>query len=646
MFENLLGGFSANSDSFLKELYKKVIDESILKKMVDSKKFSINYQDQNGDSFLHLCIINSKFKSAKWLIEEAKIDVTIKNKQNKEPIEIAIEKHNHLIVEIILKTKKININQVDIDGRSLLQNAVLYGNKGIADALIHHSIDVNNIDKQKRNAMFDAISCDDGKFINQLLDTKIDLNQKDIYGDTILHKKETLENEDLCIELINKGANPTICNKEGKNLLFHAATKGIEGKRLLDVALEHGCNINSKVRNSNTILMETMLAFYKVPTSEKARRESLLSMAENLVESGIDINAINDDGESGIFEAIRNSDSGIVAFCVQKKVSLNIQNKNKETPLMIAAFGGVENIDIILLLLKNGADPTIKDNDNKDVLEILNELILHTHGLRKLENKKLLQFAQKEKQFFVVLKEILQNSTYKLQNLTSKGQPLFFAPLLDGYYNLFQLYITNKFNINATDTNGLNIFYVYVFTVFSNNIYFDAFKSNLVGLLSFGVDVSFVDEDGKLVFSKVITEKTDCKLFEILLDVARFKYESKDNKGRTVAHHGVLNKNNGIVKLIYNKNQECLNVADGFGILPISYATLLGSFDTVKDLLNYGTIHIRSGKAIPQAVRVKFAPLVAKVDGLKSQTTDKDLLRKITILTDQIKTDFKLEEAK
>jgi hypothetical protein len=43
------------------------------------------------------------------------------------------------------------------------------------------------------------------------------------------------------------------------------------------------------------------------------------------------------------------------------------------------------------------------------------------------------------------------------------------------------------------------------------------------------------------------------------------------------------------------------------------------------------------------AVRAKFAPMVAKVDGLKLKTTDKDLLRKITILTDQIKRDFKVE---
>ncbi|MBI3874002.1 MAG: ankyrin repeat domain-containing protein, partial [Arcobacter sp.] len=554
MFQSIFGKFHIIPEQFLKELFKKVIDENVLQKMIAAKKFSINYQDDRGESFLHLCILHSKFKSAKWLIEQGNIDVTLKNQMNKEPLEIAIEKHNHLIVEIILKAKKVNINQVDKDGRSLLQNAVLYGNKEIADELIKHNIDVNIVDKYNRNAMFDAVSCGDEKFINQLLLTNIDLNQVDIDGETILHKKEALQNEDLCIQFIQNGANPTICDKEGKNLLFHAATRGIEGKRLLDVAIEHGCNINAKVRNNNTILMETMLAFYKIPVHEEDRRLSLLQMAENLVVKGMDVNAINNDGESGLFDAIRNHDYHISAFFVQKKVNLNIQNSLHQTPLVLAILGGIKNIDIILLLLKNGANPTIKDNLHKDALEILNELILHTHEFREVKNKLLIPFAQKEKQYFVVLKEILQNSNYNLQNITSVGQPLFFAPLLDGYYNLFQLYITNKFNINAKDLNSLNAFYVYVYTVFNKNVYFETFRGNLIGILGFGAEINIIDDEGKTIFSKIIKQNTNSKLFEVLLEIARFKYDSRDKQGRTVAHHAVLHKNFEILKMIYGKN--------------------------------------------------------------------------------------------
>ena len=644
MLKSLFGSFSNNPEQFLKELFKKVIDEDILENMIASKRFSINYQDSEGNTFLHLCILHNKFKSAKWLIENGNIDVTLKNHLNQEPIEIAIKKNNHLIVELILKAQKIDINQIDSDGRSLLQNAVLSGNQEIAHKLIDNLIDVNIVDKNKRNVMFDAIAYGDENIISKLLTTQIDLNQKDHDGETILHKKEALQNDDLCIKLIENGANPTICDKEGKNLLFHIATRGIEGGRLLDVAIEHGCNINAKVRHNNTILMETMLAFYKIPLHEKQRRESLLKMAENLVMKGIDINAINDNKESGLFDAIRNNDYNSCAFFINKKINLNIQNIKYETPLLIAVYEGIKNIDIILLLLKNGANPSIKNDNGKDVLEILNEFILHTHEFRELKDTTLLQYVQKENQYFVVLKEILQNSHYNLQNPNSIGQPLFFAPILDGYYDLFKLYITNKFNINALDSNGLNIFYLYVYTVFSLNVYFESFKANLVGMINFGADINITDNEGKTIFSKIMKKDTNSKLFEVLIEIARFKYDSKDKQGRTLCHHAILNKNLDIVKMIYGKNNEVLNISDSYGILPITYAALLGCFDIVQELLRYGTIFIKSGKQIPMAVRIKFAPMVQNIDSLKQKTTDGDLLRKIGILTDQIKSDFKVEE--
>jgi len=644
MLQALFGSFSVTPEQFIKELFKKVIDEDALLKMVSAGKFSINYQNDKGESFLHLCILHSKFKSAKWLIEKGKIDVTLKDSFNNEPIEIAIKKNNHLIVELILKAKQIDINRVDKDGRSLLQNAVLYGNTEIAHELINNLIDINIVDKSNRNVMFDAISCGKSNVINKLLTTDVNLNQKDSNGETILHKKEALQNDELSIKLIEKGADPTICDNEGKNFLFHIATRGIESRRLLDVAIEHGCNINAKVRNNNTILMETMLAFYKIPHYEKERRISLLKMTENLVLKGIDVNAINNDGESGLFDAIRNHDYNICAFFVNKKVNLNNKNKKYQTPLFVATLEGISNIDIILLLLKNGANPSIKNDDGKDILEILNELILYTHEFRELKDKALEPYAKKENQYFVVLKEILQNSNYNLQNLNSLGQPLFFAPMLDGYYDLFKLYITNKFNINAVDTNNLNIFYLYVYTAFSLNIYFDAFKSNLIGMLGFGVDINIVDDDGKTVFSKIMKRDTNAKLFDVLIEIARFKYDSRDKQGRTLCHHAVLNKNFEITKIIYDKNSDVLNISDAYGILPITYAALLGCFDIVEKLLSYGTIYIKSNKSIPMAVRVKFAPMVKNIDSLKMKTTDKDLLRKINILTDQIKSDFKVVE--
>lgn len=642
MFNSLINKFIATPKGFLEELYKKKLNNDVLETMIESKKFSINHQDSDGQTFLHLCILHSKFKSAKWLILN-NIDLSLKNYLDEEPIQVAIKKNNHLIVELILKTKKIDINQLDGDGRSLLQNAVLSGNANIANELINNAIDVNSVDKNNRNVLFDAIAYGDENIIENMMNTKgIDLNLVDNLGETILHKKEALENEDLCVKLIQKGADPTICDKEGRNLLYHTAVKGMDGSRLLDVAIEYGCNINTTVRNNNSILMETMGVFYKISDHEVDRRESLLKMSENLVLKGIDVNAINDDGENGLFEAIRNNDYNACAFLLTKDVNPNKQNNLYQTPLLIACFHGVKSIDIILLLLKYYANPIIRDDNNRNILEILNMFILHTSKFKDIEDKELLKYVDDGGKYLIVLKEILQNSVQNLNTTDSRGQPLFFTPILDGYFDLFKLYISNQFNINDRDSSGLNIFYIYVYTVFDQNKYFDTFRSNLIGMINFGVDINTLDSDGKNVFSRIIKKDTDAQLFETLIDVARFKYDSKDKKGRTLAHYAVLNKNFDIVKLIYYKNNDVINIADGFGILPIVYATLMNCFDIVELLLNFGTVFIKTSKPIPLSIKKKFIKMVESVDKIKQKTNDKDLLRKMGILTDQIKEDFRI----
>ena len=640
MFNSILNKFIITPASFLQELYKKELDVEVLDKMLNSKKFSINYQDNDGETFLHLCILKNKFKSAKYLISK-NIDVSLKNNKDEEPIVVAISKNNHLLVEVILKAKHIDINQIDKDGRSLLQNAVLSGNAKIAQELIKNSIDVNNKDNNNRDVMFDAISYGCETMIDSLLQVKdISLNTIDSSGQTILHKEEALNNEDLCIKLIQKGADPTICDKHGNNLLYHTAIKGIEGSRLLDVAISHGCNINATVKNNNTILMEALSVFYKLPEDEKDRRESLLKMAKNLVSKGIDVNAINNDGENSLFEAVRNNNYNGCAFLLNEGIDINKQNNLYQTPLLLACYMGMDSIDIILLLLQYNANAGIKNDDSYDILEILNNFILHNSKYQELNDKNYLQYYKEEARYILVLKTILQNSKISLNNNDSCNQPLFFEPLLNGHYDLFSLYISNGFDINSLDENKHNIFYRYVFSVFELNEYFENFRMVILGLINAQVDINIQDIDGKNIFSKILTKDSCPKLFADLIELSNFKYDTKDKQGRTFAHYAVLSKNSEIVKLIYTKNNEVLNISDGFGILPITYAALLNDVKTVHILLSYGNIYIKSGKQIPSAVKAKFAKMLLNIDNLKNSTNDKDLLRKITILVDQVKNDF------
>ena len=160
MLSLLLKKVTPTPSNFLHELNKKKINTDILKFMLDSKKFSINYTNQNKDSFLHLCIQHNNFKSAAWLIDNG-IDVTIKNNDNDDALNLAIKKKNLALVKKILSTKQIDINKKDAKNKTLLQNAILYGAKEIVQYLLEQGIDYTSLDNDNKNALIDAVSYGD-----------------------------------------------------------------------------------------------------------------------------------------------------------------------------------------------------------------------------------------------------------------------------------------------------------------------------------------------------------------------------------------------------------------------------------------------------------------------------------------------------
>jgi ankyrin repeat protein len=107
-------------------------------------------------------------------------------------------------------------------------------------------------------------------------------------------------------------------------------------------------------------------------------------------------------------------------------------------------------------------------------------------------------------------------------------------------------------------------------------------------------------------------------------------------------HYAVLNKNIDIVKMIYLKDNDVVNIYDNYGLLPITYAAVMGYSEIVNYILTNANIHIKSGRIIPIAVKKKFLNMLDNLDNLKEKATDEDMLRKITILTDQVKSDLKL----
>lgn len=645
MLRKLLKNNSINNSSFLQELYKPKFNKKALADLLLNKKVDINFKDSKGNSFLNNCILDDKIEAALWLIEQG-IDVTSENNKYHSSFHLCIDKGNQKVLTPILKQELININEKDKFGRIALQDLVVDGKIELAKLLIQYGADINSQDKHHRNVIFDALSYGDENFIIYLLsldEPKIDLNNIDDNLNTIMHHSEVTSNDTIAEKLIDAGADVTIKNAKGETFLCNAALRGEQAKKLVELALQKGADVNSKVNQDNTIFIELMKTFAQLPAHEVDRRKNLLEMAKLIVNYGGEIDAVNSDHETALFQAIRAKDFTLISYLLKLGVNPNIINKYGRTILLEVVYQGVESLDILLLLLEYGADPIIKNLQGETIFETLNKIILHTHQKKPLQDNKLIAMIDMNGQYMVLLKELLKHTEVDLNFLGASGQPLFFEPLLYDDGQLFRLYLNTPINLHMLNKAGHNLFYEYVLKVFQDNDTTVKFQDNLSRLISKKIDHNFQDLLGWTVLHKIMGTKSNEKLFEILVKIVKFDLTIKDNLGRTAIHTAVWNNNQKMISALNKVDYTLINKEDNYGITPIKYAALLGSQSLVLLFINLKA-EVTGGYKIPTKAAKKFNPMLKNLPKLKENLTETHLLEKIDTLIHQIHIDFGVQE--
>jgi ankyrin repeat protein len=624
-----------------KELFKDFFSVSKADNLIKTKKINLDEINKNGNTLLHVCLKNHKYKGANWLIING-ASLAIKNKNNISTMRIAVEKGNLSVIKTIIKYANEDINQVDANGRSLLQDAVILGNKEVARELINASIDINIIDKYNRNVSFDAIASGDKRMIDTIISLDgLDLNLIDTTGKTILDDKKVRDDKELSEKLLDKGATSSTKHKQDEDRLDNSELNSEIGNAMLNISHKYSGNKELKTANKDAINMEVMYSLAKLSKSESTRRSGLKYTAKTLVKNDLDINAINKNKETLLFDMVRSQDIEGCAFLLEHGINVNHKNSYHETALSIAILRGIENLDIVVLLLQYDADPTIKNRHNETIAEVLNNIILHIHDLKHLTNKKFLDEINFSGNYLLLLKEILLIKDIDFSYLDSSGYPLFFTPFLYGSKQVCKLYFQYGLDINTTNNDGHNIFYEYVQKIFHDNIYIKDFRENLIFLLVNLVDINSRNVNGQTIYSKIALEPCNLKLFRKLIEVTRYDYTSTDHLGRTILHSCVWSNNLDLLKLVYGVDINIQNISDKFNILPITYAALLGNKDIAMEFLRRNTI-ITSGKNIPKIAKENFQPMLKNLDKLTINLAPHDNLRKLEILKEQVLKDFSI----
>jgi ankyrin repeat protein len=123
---------------------------------------------------------------------------------------------------------------------------------------------------------------------------------------------------------------------------------------------------------------ETTILFYAI------RKNASIEAIEILLEYGIDIREIDDDGLSAIDVAIKFRREDVIRFCIEKGLDVNeTHRKSGITPIILAAC--FNNTHIAELLIQYGADINAQDRGGMTVKDYA----------KKLGQKKMLEFLER-----------------------------------------------------------------------------------------------------------------------------------------------------------------------------------------------------------------------------------------------------------
>ena len=270
----------------------------------------------------------------------------------------AVKKDQHTLVKSILD-KGHSANAKDAYGNTPMYYAVSMGNLSMTSTLLENSACVNGVISKQGTALQVAVNCEDVDVVKYLLDNGADPLER---GSGISPLRYA-----ICMGYMDivKTILYNTMDKYGPHALKFATARGnipLARFLLYSGILPKDSMLHAAIC-SGSIKMVELLIRYGISCSRclaVAAGSGNLKMVRLLLNNGCSIDDTDEDGNTALHIAVRESFTNITEFLLDNKCSVGVKNIHKESALCIAVYEG--DMDTTILLLSRGADV----NDHHD----------------------------------------------------------------------------------------------------------------------------------------------------------------------------------------------------------------------------------------------------------------------------------------
>lgn len=352
-----------------------------------------NFEYKNGLKGLYNAILDGDIEFAIFLLNSG-ADIIERNKSYYgDDLEIKTFNKFHIdksSADLIFRNNNLDLIKQFANHNAIINYFLCYtisnGKDELSKVLIEFSQDTNQIDNHRKYRMdigeYDesrwevwenysnyplelAVSYEKINFVELLL--KKNANPNITHS---LHRACKKQNLSIVKLLVENGADVNATNKYGTTALYYAIDNNSASMEIVELLLKNNANPN----------VDTILHI--------ACRNQNLKIIKLLVENGADVNFIDNNGRTALFDAInaKNANKEIIRYLIANGADIHKEDNNGISPLSFAESNKISLVKVLTEHEKIKPSETPLSNITNNEQSILDKMVLQKKVIDKLKD--------------------------------------------------------------------------------------------------------------------------------------------------------------------------------------------------------------------------------------------------------------------